>query len=184
MTILLEQVPLWTDVWQTIASLISIPAAIVSFIILFIKDNNKENQIKKLSEIAENLKEMVADSEKRYIQTRKPIITIAFLHLEAIKAIKVTLINTNQQSQIQFYEPIDLVRSKYDISANNNTGEKQELNLLFYYDNLLEFDRTVIQMKYTTTEGYEFKQLLNFDVNNSEIKVYTDAILEIHASDY
>ena len=176
---------MWTDVWQTIAALISIPAAIVGFIILFIKDRNKENQIQKLSDIAENLKEMVADSEKRYIQTRKPIITISIHHLPENQAIKVVLINSNQQSHVRYYAPLDIASNKYSISASNRAGEKQDLSILFYYkDSPQEYDRSVIQVKYVTTEGYIFKQLLQFDVSKNDIQVYQDPILDISAQDY
>jgi len=46
--------PLITDWIQSIAAVIAVPGAIVSFFILFKRDRNKEKQLKRLTEIANN----------------------------------------------------------------------------------------------------------------------------------
>jgi hypothetical protein len=186
MTLLLQEGPMWTDVWQTIAALIGIPATIVGFIILFVKDHNKENQIKKLSEIASNLQDMVVSSEKRYIQTRKPIINIRVEVKEDIKAVKLRIYNFNQTSQVQSCEPIDFERSKYDILSDDMNHETQELGMLFYYDRSPEeYDRSVIQIRYQMTEGYTFKQILRFYYDpTTNVEVKQDPILEMSAPDF
>lgn len=46
--------PLPTDWIQSICAIIAVPGAIVSFVILFKRDRNKDNQLKRLTEIANN----------------------------------------------------------------------------------------------------------------------------------
>jgi hypothetical protein len=45
-------VPSWTDIIQAFAAMIAVPGAIAGFVVLFKRDKDKENQIKKLAEIA------------------------------------------------------------------------------------------------------------------------------------
>lgn len=47
--------PSWTDIIQAIAAVIAVPGAIAAFVLLFLKDKDKENQIQKLSFLAEKI---------------------------------------------------------------------------------------------------------------------------------
>lgn len=178
MTLLLQHSPSWTDQVQAWAALIGVPATIIGIIVLLIRDRHKENQIQKLGDIAGQLNQMLADSEKRYIQTRKPIIDIKIHNLVDMKSIKLEFHNFNQTSHVQYYEPIDLPRDKYDIVVDNLTSKKQEFGILFNYDESpIEYNRSVIHIKYITTEGYTFKQILRFYVSAHTIEVDKDPIL-------
>lgn len=47
--------PSWTDIIQAIAALIAVPGAIAAFVVLFLRDKDKEKQIQKLSILAEKI---------------------------------------------------------------------------------------------------------------------------------
>lgn len=47
--------PSWTDIIQAIAALIAVPGAIAAFVVLFLRDKDKEKQIQKLSLLAEKI---------------------------------------------------------------------------------------------------------------------------------
>jgi hypothetical protein len=47
--------PSWTDIIQAIAAVIAVPGAITAFVLLFLKDKDKEKQIQKLSLLAEKI---------------------------------------------------------------------------------------------------------------------------------
>ena len=55
MLILVAEAPKWTDIVTAIAATIAIPGAIAGFILLFIKDNNKQKQLDRLTNIADKI---------------------------------------------------------------------------------------------------------------------------------
>jgi hypothetical protein len=47
--------PSWTDIMQAIAAIVAVPGAIAAFVVLFLRDKDKERQIQKLSLLAEKI---------------------------------------------------------------------------------------------------------------------------------
>ena len=172
MLMIVEQ-PMWTDIWQTIAAVIGIPATIVGFIILFIKDRNKENQIQKLSDIASHLSKMVDDSENRYVQTRRPILDIEAERIDN-KQIRLLFKNWNLNSIVQKYSITNLEPNSYMTWVSNENSQFQEFSIEADFHIEPSFDGAQFySLRYETIEGYVFVQDLAVKANaeNSDIKV-------------
>jgi hypothetical protein len=157
--ILTTEAPMWTDVWQTIAALIGIPATIVAFIILFIKDRNKENQINKLSSIADNLNKIAVDSERRYKISKKPYIEIKGEYLEE-GFIGLVFINSNPNTSISDYVALDSKTNErvgFTHQARDSNG-KQKMPLNIEAEEVPMGIK--ITVKYLTTEGFLYLQYM------------------------
>ncbi|MNK32889.1 hypothetical protein D3C87_513600 [compost metagenome] len=168
----------WTDVTQTIAAIIGLIATIIGVYVLLRRDKDKEEQIKKLGDIAGQLNRMLADSEKRYVQTRKPVLDIDGTYLKTRKEIILKFTNFNPTSQVLSYEPIDLDRKLFNIIVDNLTSTHQEFGVMLHYkESVDEFQ--VIEMKYVMSEGYMFYQILRIGIDHGPtLGVFQDPILE------
>lgn len=163
--------PMWTDVWQTIAALIGIPATIVGFIILFIKDRNKENQIQKLSEIASHLSKMAVDSENRYIHTRRPIFDIEVIRLGK-KRLQLIFKNRNLNSIVKEYNITNLNPDSYIRWASDVNSQFQVFKIDLDSELGSPHDGAqILEMKYRMIEGYVFDQVLGLKSTLGKLKV-------------
>jgi len=154
----MEIIP-WTDTAQAIASLIAVPGAIAAFIILFKKDKDKKEQIRKLSNIANHLSKMVDDSERRYIISKKPLISMAGSVDNTNMEINLTCLNSNPNTTINDYHPeIKDIEKPILINPVQDMDGRQRFLLNIPIEELPT--NVNVTMKYHTTEGFTYKQLI------------------------
>lgn len=160
----------WTDVTQTIVALLGLIATIIGVYVLLRRDKDKEEQIKKLSDIAANLNQMALVSEKRYIQTRKPILDIKATVLKNRKEIKLKFTNLNLTSTVENYRVTNLYRKYYDTIISDLKSTHQEFGIILHYENYPD-EFQVLQMRYETTEEYVFVQtlIIFYEDNGAEV---------------
>ncbi|MGV3611808.1 MAG: hypothetical protein ACO1N0_12710 [Fluviicola sp.] len=146
----------WTDACQAIGALISIPAAIVGFIFFFRKDKEKAEQISKLSAIAANLNQMTSDSEKRYIQTRKPIIEILIKNQYSAEQLMILFENRNTTSAVINFNLVNVNDAqiiKHPIT--DDKGIQKFAMTVKYFQHYSDLPH--LKIEYTTSEGYIFE---------------------------
>jgi len=157
--------PSWTDITQTIVSIIGLFATIIGVIVLLSRDKNKEIQIEKLSEISENLSKMISGSELRYINSLKPRIFIRFTLTAESKTISLIFKNSNKGSSIRHYDLTDvdeMSMKKYPVTDSDGS---QVFEVTLTYREV-SFDPKVVKVNYITSEGHKFTQTLIMWVHN------------------
>lgn len=168
--------PSWTDITQAMAACVSVPAAIVGFIYFFRKDKDKEKQIQKLSEVVNHLSKMVDQSEKRYVETRKPILKITATRTEEQK-IHLQFENWNLHSLIQSYSIVNKDPNSVIKWVSTSNEKLQEF--------AVEFDSNLgsggdggdmLRMNYETTEDYKFRQDIYLFSKMGELTVFQNPI--------
>lgn len=155
----------WTDACQAIGALISIPAAIVGFIFFFRKDREKTEQIAKLSAIAANLNQMTSDSEKRYIQTRKPIIEILIKNQSNVEQLMIFFENRNTTSAIADFNLVNVNDNqiiKHPIT--DDKGVQKFAMTVKYFQHYSDLPQ--LKIEYTTSEGYIFESTFHMVSEN------------------
>lgn len=150
---------MWTDKVQAWAGIAAIISALIGFVILFIKDHNKEKQIQKLSDIADNLNKIAADSERRYRISKKPHIEIKGQYLEE-GFIGLIFTNSNPATSIADFLALDSTNEgNVGIPRQvQDSNGKQKLYLNIPVEEVpvgIKFT-----MKYFTTEGFLYLQYL------------------------
>jgi hypothetical protein len=179
MILSIEQ-PMWTDQVQAWAGIAGILSALVGFIILFIKDRNKEKQIKKLSDIASHLSQIAADSERRYRISKKPHLTISSEFLDD-GMMKIIFQNSNSNTTIATYSASSL---QYDgvilIHPVSDSRGSQSFDL-WLEASKEDMEAISIEMEYITSEGFVYQQRIN--VLRDELEVGVDRHPIFHESE-
>lgn len=167
------QGPLWTDVWQTIAAIISIPAAIIGFLILFKRDKNKEAQIQNLSQIVVYLKSLVEDTEKRYRISKTPYIKITGAYLDEGN-IGLKFVNSNPNTSIFDYQSTSENENYFGFTHQVQDSDGKQ----FFYLNIPIESAPLaykVTMNYQTTENFIFEQ-------NISVMIGEDYNVTLHKS--
>ncbi len=170
----------WTNIIQAIAALIAVPGVIISFWILVKRDKKRESEIASLSTIAQQLTNMQNESEKRYQNTKKPLIEIKIIHPKT-KRVTIDFINSNEKATLLNFN-IDNIPdgfSSFSTTTINQSGKNQTFTASFVYKNSPP-DFFIIPVEYITEEGYKFFQEISFQLENSEYLQIPSAIINKH----
>jgi len=152
----------WTDIVQAIAACIAVPGALAAFYVLIKKDKARESEIKSLSEIANQLTQMMEASENRYKSSKKPHLEIEVSHeLDSIH-FRLEFKNTNRQSTIKNYnctvlEDIEVMKLGISEKAGLQSFTIHlQFNHSFNMSDLPAFFS--LNMEYITDDNYVFLQ--------------------------
>ncbi len=151
--------PLWTDVAQATVAIFGLMATIIGIYVLLRRDKDKEEQIKKLGNIAEQLNLMLEDSERRYRISKKPHIQILSEYLDE-GCIGLIFVNSNTNTSIAYYDALDSETNEgvgFTHQSKDSNG-KQKLPLNIPIENAPFAVK--ITMKYYTTEGFIYLQYM------------------------
>jgi len=148
----------WTDIAQAVAALIAIPGAIAAFILLFIRDRKRESEIQSLSDISNQLTQMLEASETRYRNMKKPRISVGYTFAPFNNGIILQFKNSNSQTTVTYYEvecDIDYLNI-VPVGIREEDGN-QEFSIIITQDPF-NVEHIELELEYQTEEGYLFSQ--------------------------
>ncbi|QQU04241.1 hypothetical protein [Myroides odoratus] len=186
--------PSWTDMLQGIAAVISIPGAIIAFILLFKKDKdkqkqinslvsaseslitmvtNQQNEISELKNIAEYLKEISLNDRNKVELLMLPIIDMYITSGELGYKYKIIIYNTNTNSNMKSFS-VDNANCGVGVMKENlalNNGKY----IFGYSFNPLKEDNIPLyyefKITYITNHGIKYYQFLKVFSENYDGKV-------------
>lgn len=179
------QPPNWADIMQGIGAIIGVPGAIAAFILLFLKDKNKQKQLDNLKEIAQNieaqnetLKESNDLASQQIDVLRKMLLspsTSGYNELAEIERKKLKLsIKPNLKSNHQQYRMEEL------LVHITNTGEDAIIDSV-------EFDEERFYHTNKLNAGYVLKKdqniVLRFRTKDNANSNYTSYEIEVKFHD-
>src|SRR3989344_5489597 len=101
------------------------------------------------------LRDLGDDSEKRYAQTRKPLINTKIINQPLISALTIYFQNANKESAVIDFEIMNIQSSLIIKHPLKDIGGVQEFSARITYSQHYS-DLQKLAIRYTMSEGYEF----------------------------
>lgn len=152
-----------------IGGVIAASVALITLWKLVKKDKKREAEIASLTTIAEQLTNMQKESEKRYKNTKKPLIDIEINHLKN-NSVTIKFTNSNIHSTIIGFEiPNKPLLGFFSMTKTtiNQTGNSQFFSVFLSYRDIAP-DFFTLPIEYITEEGYKFFQEVSFQLEKSQ----------------
>lgn len=171
-----DSLPTWTDVAQTVIGTLGIAATVITLWKLMKKDEDREKEIANLSVIASQLKDMMALSETRYVESKIPRFKVDYTRVASGRMNVVILHNENSNGRISNYEISEVaenvkITQKHDIYEE---GGFQKIRFLLTYDK--DVFRTKLLFRFVVDSKYVYTQYAQCNRLGEVLKVQLSSI--------